>query len=164
MLFRSKDGATYSYTDGNKVAEFKDQADGEGSDITTVTVDRTLTHGTKENPYVIDSYAKWMTFARENGYSHNGDESYQYGYGKVWVLATDIVFNTSSQPFLPVWGFGGEFYGLGHTLSNITYNTANISSDWATSFAFGIGVFCNTYTGGIGLRSEEHTSELQSPS
>ncbi len=146
-----KDGATYSYTDGNKVAEFKDQADGEGSDITTVTVDRTLTHGTKENPYVIDSYAKWMTFARENGYSHNGDESYQYGYGKVWVLATDIVFNTSSQPFLPVWGFGGEFYGLGHTLSNITYNTANINSDWATSFNFGIGVFCNTYTGGIGL-------------
>ncbi len=145
-----KDGATYSYTDGNKVAEFKDQTDDEASDITTVTIDRTVTHGTKENPYVIDSYNRWMTFARENGYSHATDTSYLYGYGKVWVLATDIVFNTSDKPFLPLWGFGGEFYGLGHTLSNITYNIASIGSNWDSETG-GVGVFCNTYTGGTAL-------------
>ena len=141
------DGATYSYTDGTIVSEFVDQADGIGTDRTVVSIDRSHAHGTKRNPYVIDSYDKWITFAQENGYVHDSDPSYQYGYGKVWVLAVDIDFR--NRAFLPVWAFGGEFYGLGHTLSNITYNYADlVGNRWANE-ELGMGVFCYTYTGNV---------------
>ncbi|MDE6411911.1 MAG: InlB B-repeat-containing protein [Clostridia bacterium] len=135
-------GATYSYTDHAKAEEFEDSAEGIGTDTTTVTIDRAATHGTKLNPYVIDSYAKWNIFASANGITHDTDNSFVYDYGKVFVLAIDIDFR--NQAFTPIWAFSGEFYGLGHTLSNITFNYNSYNPNHPDN---AMGVFCWTYSG-----------------
>ena len=138
-------GATYKHTDANLATEYVDSDEGVGTDIQVVTIDRTTEHGTKQNPYVIDSLERWNTFADRNSISHDGDPSYMYDYGKVYVLATDI--NFASRTFTPVWAFGGEFYGQGHTFSNITLNFSNYVPSSHTNRNCGMGVICHTYTG-----------------
>ncbi|MDE6275777.1 MAG: InlB B-repeat-containing protein [Clostridia bacterium] len=108
-------GSTYTYTDITKVQDIR--AGRTDSDTTTQTVDLSKNHGTKENPYVIDSVAKWNAFAKDMGDTKNGITD--FGKDDYFVLAKDLDFS-SPATFTPVNHFEGTFYGLGHTISNVS--------------------------------------------
>ena len=106
-------GSTYRYTDYTKV---EDMHAGKITDDTTmVTVDSTKAHGSQQNPYVIDSTARWKSFADDMG--NTGSGITDYGKGKYFVLTKDLDF--SGMSFVPISRFDGTFYGLGHELINI---------------------------------------------
>ena len=108
----------YSFTDSTKVSAYRTSADNTGSDITTVTVNSSATHGTQSNPYVIDNFAGWTHFVAQMQKS----SSNIYGQGKYYVLAVDLDFNAAGAPAeKPLYCFGGTLYGLGHTISNWKY-------------------------------------------
>ncbi|MCX4363853.1 MAG: hypothetical protein OSJ74_10830, partial [Clostridia bacterium] len=107
-------GSTYRYTDSTKV-----EAAHNGSisdDTTLVTVDSSYAHGTQKNPYVIDSIARWNAFAADMNATASGITN--YGAGAYFVLACDLDFNGIN--FTPVSRFDGAFYGLGHTIKNVS--------------------------------------------
>ncbi|MDE6411663.1 MAG: hypothetical protein K2L02_03905, partial [Clostridia bacterium] len=124
--------STYSYTDYTKIQSYIGSADNTGSDTTTVTIDRTATHGSQANPFVINSLTTWDYFVADAGADAN------HFYEKVVVLAKDLDFK--GHTFTSAI-FGGVFYGLGHTLSNIT--CAN-NDTWAA------GVFSYVIVGSKG--------------
>ncbi len=113
-------GSTYSYTDYRKVEDMHSGAITD--DTTVVTVDSTEPHGSQKNPFVIDSVSKWNDFAADM--NNNSSGITDYGAGDYFVLAKDLDFNGAT--FIPVTRFDGTFYGLGHTLKNITHSFGGI--------------------------------------
>ncbi|MCX4361899.1 MAG: InlB B-repeat-containing protein, partial [Clostridia bacterium] len=115
-------GSTYRYTDYTKV---EDMHNGVITDDTTaITINPAATHGTKENPFVIDSISRWQAFASDMNNTTSGISN--YGAGLYFVLAKDL--NFASSTFAPVVKFCGNFFGLGHTISNITYSYGNATN------------------------------------
>ncbi len=112
-------GSTYRYTDYTKVEDMHSGAISD--DTTVVTVDSTKPHGSQANPFVVDSISKWNAFAVDMNNTSSGITN--YGAGSYFVLAKDLDF--SSLTFTPVNRFDGTFYGLGHTISNITLSNIN---------------------------------------
>ncbi|MDE6492775.1 MAG: hypothetical protein K2L37_06480, partial [Lactobacillus sp.] len=84
-----------------------------------VEIDLDAEHGTKTNPYVIDSPQRWNAFADDMGDTSQGITN--YGKDKYFVLADDLDFLNTA--FKPVPRFEGTFYGLGHTISNVSYDS-----------------------------------------
>ncbi|MDE7216091.1 MAG: hypothetical protein K2O08_04725, partial [Clostridia bacterium] len=109
-------GSTYKYTDYRKVEQTHSGAITD--DTTTVYVDLTQPHGSQENPYVIDSIARWNAFAADMGDTTSGIKD--NGNDQYFVLTKDLDFDGVTFNAVPL--FCGTFYGLGHTLSNITCN------------------------------------------
>ena len=114
----------YTFTDKDKISAYRSSADGSGTDITSIEVDLSATHGSQTNPYVIDNFNGWTKFV--NDMQENSSTSFTYGQGKYYVLAVDLDFNNKSAQ--PIYAFGGTLYGLGHTISNWNY-TENTSED-----------------------------------
>ena len=106
-------GSTYRYTDYTKVEDAHEGRITDDTDL--VTVDSYKDHGSKENPFVINSESKWSAFAADMDDASTGVEN--YGEGKYFVLSKDL--NFSGQAFQAIPHFSGTFYGLGHTISNI---------------------------------------------
>ena len=118
----------YSFTDKTKIASYRASADNTGTDTTTIEVDSSATHGSQENPYVIDNFAGWTHFVTEM--QKNSSTTYTYGQGKYYVLAVDLDFDASGAPEeKPLHSFGGTLYGLGHTISNWKYTENSSSSE-----------------------------------
>ncbi|MDE6758454.1 MAG: InlB B-repeat-containing protein [Clostridia bacterium] len=109
-------GSTYRYTDYTKVDDMHNGAISD--DTTMVTVDSDEPHGSHKNPYVIDSETRWNAFVADMNDTSTGITD--YGAGKYFVLAVDLDFN--GKTFIPISQFCGILYGLGHALSNISYD------------------------------------------
>ncbi|MDE6361600.1 MAG: hypothetical protein K2L53_01330, partial [Clostridia bacterium] len=114
-------GSTYRYTDHTKVEDMHSGA--RTDDTTVITVDSTKDHGSQENPFVIDSTAKWNAFAADMGNTSSGITD--YGAGDYFVLAKNLDF--SSSTFTPVTRFDGTFYGLGNTIATPVHNFGKIN-------------------------------------
>ncbi|MDE6474673.1 MAG: InlB B-repeat-containing protein, partial [Clostridia bacterium] len=112
-------GSTYIYTDYRKVEDMHSGAITD--DTTAITIDSTKPHGSQENPFVIDSTAKWNAFAADMNNTSSGITD--CGAGDYFVLAKDLDFGSST--FTPVSQFRGTFYGLGHTIKNVTHSSGN---------------------------------------
>lgn len=125
------EGSTYSFTDREKFLAYRSQvlADNDVAaptdDTTTVTVDSRAERGSQKNPYVINSFNTWKTFADE---MERVDADALYGAGKYYVLATDLDFNQSStiRP-TAMQTFAGTWYGLGHTIKNYNLTDAAVT-------------------------------------
>ncbi|MDE7070401.1 MAG: InlB B-repeat-containing protein, partial [Clostridia bacterium] len=107
-------GYSYVYTNKDLIDDYRTGDPNTPYDISVVKVDTSKGRGTKENPFVIASVDDWTRFAK------NLDDGSiaSYGSGKYFVLANDIDFD--SKTFYPVRFFNGTFYGMGHSLKNIT--------------------------------------------
>ncbi len=122
------EGSTYKFTDREKFLIYRQSvlADNDVAapmdDTTTVTVNSRAERGSQKNPYVINSFATWKTFADEMART---DADALYGAGKYYVLATDLDFSQSStiRP-TAMETFAGTFYGLGHTIKNYNLTDA----------------------------------------
>ncbi|MCM1306451.1 MAG: uL15 family ribosomal protein [Firmicutes bacterium] len=123
-------GSTYTFTDKTKVDQYR--AGSIASDTTTITVDRRQPHGSQLNPYVINSISggsgSWNAFAAAMANS----ATYNYGVGKYFVLTNDLNWKPGSSQiaYTKIGTFGGNFYGLGHSLINIVLdgnNNSNVS-------------------------------------
>ena len=141
------DGYSYVYTDKTKIASMRNGSAVE--DFSSTKVNITATHGTADNPYVIEDATDWENFAKfaKNGYANTT--------GKVFVLANDIDFTGVTFRFIPC--FGGSFFGQGRTLSNIKattwqYWTGSAWAGFATMNAInyaGFGLFGYTNNAAI---------------
>ena len=134
------DGYSYVFTDKTKITSFRSRIT--DSDLTTVTVDSSLPVGNQKNPYVIADTDDWEKFAKKVITTNSN------GLNQYFVLASDLDF--SGVAFHPVYYFKGTFYGLGHSLKNISVSTwqSYISNTTLTNMAaasYGYGVF-----GGVG--------------
>ncbi|MDE7191666.1 MAG: hypothetical protein K2O35_04300, partial [Clostridia bacterium] len=107
-------GSTYRYTDYRKVEQMHSGAITD--DTTLVTIDSTKPHGSQENPFVINSTAKWNAFAADMNNTSSGITD--YGEGDYFVLAKDL--DVSGLTFVLVNRFSGTFYGLGNTIKNLS--------------------------------------------
>ncbi len=131
------DGYVYLFTDKSKISGFRSGS--LDSDLTKIEVDTSQTHGSQKNPYVIADTNDWEKLVKLCTARANTT-------GKYFVLANDIDF--SGVTFHPVLIFGGEFYGGGHTFSNITcsqwqYWTGSAYANITTQSRACFGVFCN---------------------
>ncbi|MDE7191421.1 MAG: hypothetical protein K2O35_03010, partial [Clostridia bacterium] len=115
-------GSTYRYTDYTKVEDMHSGAITD--DTTVITVDSSQPHGSQQNPFVIDSTAKWNAFVADMNNTSSGITD--YGAGDYFVLAKDLDFNGVTFSAVPY--FEGTFYGLDHTISNIVCSFANDSN------------------------------------
>ena len=134
------DGYSYVFTDKTKITSFRSRIT--DSDLTTVTVDSSLPVGNQKNPYVIADTDDWEKFAKKVITTNSN------GLNQYFVLASDLDF--SGVAFHPVYYFKGTFYGLGHSLKNISVSIwqSYISNTTLTNMAaasYGYGVF-----GGVG--------------
>ncbi len=135
---------SFVYTDKDKAVNFHN---GSGdSDLTKVTVTNAV-HGSQSNPYVIASTADWEKFVE---YISKDTSTTIYGEGEFFVLANDIDFSSVTD-FHMVPVFCGTFYGLGHTLSNITSKTWKTYNGASTNTAttWGWGLFGRVYNSTI---------------
>ncbi len=136
------DGYNYVYTDKDLIDKYRAGDASTPYDMTIQKVAKTTSNrGTKENPYVIATVADWEIFVKFVGSDINK------GSGKCFVLANDLDF--SSTTFYPVAIFQGTFYGLGHSLKNITcdnwtyYDGSNFVNIGKTGYTSeGYGLFC----------------------
>ncbi len=112
-------GSTYRYTDYTKVEDM--HAGIINDDTQKVEVNSKEPHGTKENPFVIDSTSQWNDFAADMGDTSNGITN--YGEGSYFIITKDLDFN--GVTFKAVPQFKGTLYGLGHTILNISCSFAN---------------------------------------
>ena len=124
-----EDGSTYEYTDIDKVETAHN--DPSESDTSSVFVDREQSHGSLQNPFVINTVTQWNYFATNS--SSGATDS-----NNVFVLGQDIDF--SGQTSNVVDSFAGKFYGGGHTLLNFS-NTSGTANNF--------GVFCQISNGAI---------------
>ncbi len=134
------DGYSYVFTDKTKITSFRSRIT--DSDLTTVTVDSSLPVGNQKNPYVIADTDDWEKFAKKVITTNSN------GLNQYFVLASDLDF--SGVAFHPVYYFKGTFYGLGHSLKNISVSIwqSYITNTTLTNMAaasYGYGVF-----GGVG--------------
>ena len=130
---------SFVYTDKDKAVNFHN---GSGdSDLTKVTVTNAV-HGSQSNPYVIASVADWNNFAK---FMATDNDSMPWGEGEYFALANDIDFSGVND-FKAIPRFRGTFYGLGHTLSNITSKTwTNYAGTALAGTTYSFGLFCQTY-------------------
>jgi len=138
QLSKFGNGTKYLFTDKTKIDAFR--AGSEEFDTTTVVVDSSQPHGTKENPYVIASIDDWETFTKQM------ETDSTRGSGLFFVLGKDLDFD--GIDFHPVRFFNGTFYGLGYSLKNINcdnwqYWNGSSYVDIGTT-TVGFGVFCRT--------------------
>ena len=107
------DGTSYYYSDVTKIASFR--AGTADSDVTSQEIDRSATHGTAANPFVINTAKQWNKFASDTANATNANN--------VFVLGSDIDFDgkTGDEAFKPVPNLGAKFYGANHVLSNVSY-------------------------------------------
>ncbi|MDE5655429.1 MAG: hypothetical protein K2I46_07510, partial [Clostridia bacterium] len=109
------DGYSYVYTDKTKIDDYR--AGTEDYDITTHKVAKTDSNrGTQDNPYVIATTDDWEVFVKKMATATSGTNI--YGAGQYFVLGKDLDFD--GVDFYPVINFNGTFYGMGHSLKNIT--------------------------------------------
>ncbi|MDE6472635.1 MAG: hypothetical protein K2L52_06370, partial [Clostridia bacterium] len=161
-------GYSYVYTDKTLVDKYRAGDPDTPYDISVVKVDATKGRGTQENPFVIASVDDWTRFAK------NLDDGSiaSYGSGKYFVLASDIDFD--GKTFYPVRYFNGTFYGMGHSLQNISVEGTTGWVYWngsayvqiltsGTGAPFGYGVFCATKNATICDLIVENFSYKQMP-
>ncbi len=126
------DGTSYYFTDLTKVQSFHDGT-GE-TDMSSQAVSSNQTHGSINNPFVINTTDQWNAFAQ--------DTSNLTDANKVFFLASDLDF--SGKTFIPVKSlFNGKFYGNGRTLKNVSCNFSNVASgdvSGCSGVFLGIGV------------------------
>ena len=135
------DGYVYKFTDTTKYEGFRNENQTETTDVSTVIVSSSATHGSRENPYVISTPNDWDKFVKLCGTTGGGTD-------KNYVLANDIDF--SGIGFVPVAVFKGTFYGNGHSLKNIeigendwVYWNGNAYVDITAAITKnGLGLFC----------------------
>ncbi|MDE7191742.1 MAG: InlB B-repeat-containing protein, partial [Clostridia bacterium] len=144
-LGKFKDKTSYVFTNKDYVDDYRAgllNAENKLSDMKIITVDATATHGSQLNPYVIADKNDWRKFAKLM------ETDTSRGEGKYFILINDLDFD--GDTFYPVRFFKGTFYGLGHSLKNISVsnwlyltgsgdNTAAIAST-----TYGFGIFCQT--------------------
>ena len=114
------DGTSYYYSDVTKIDSFRTgTAD---TDVSSQEVDRSATHGTAANPFVVNTAKQWNSFASDTANATNANN--------VFVLGSDIDFDgkTGDEAFKPVPNLGAKFYGANHKLSNLSYNFGNVST------------------------------------
>ncbi|MDE6869812.1 MAG: hypothetical protein K2J75_03700, partial [Clostridia bacterium] len=137
-------GYSYVYTDKDLINDYRAGDSSTPYDISIVKVDTSQARGTQKNPYVIASETDWETFVQFVG--NDGNKS----SGKYFVLANDLDFD--GKVFHPIAIFNGTFYGMGHSLNNITCSTwqywngtsfINITNSNPISND-GFGLFCKT--------------------
>ncbi|MDE7158172.1 MAG: hypothetical protein K2N74_01215, partial [Clostridiales bacterium] len=122
------DGSAYYYTDASLIDSFRA---GTG---TTDTSSKELksagataaTHGTAANPFVINTVAQWTKFADDTTNAQNANN--------VFVLGSDLDFESTQGNFKPVPTLKAKFYGTNHKLKNITHNFGGVTGNY--------GVFC----------------------
>ena len=143
------DGSSYIYTD--KTLMQATHAGNSTEDFTSKAVNTSLTHGTADNPYVIENRTDWENFVQWTA------KDATFGAGRVFVLASDIDFaettssdGTALPPFHMVGVFQGAFYGTGHSLKNIT-NTDWVYYNKATSSYAAVTNAANYTNGGFGV-------------
>lgn len=137
------DGYVYQFTDSTKFESYRQG--NSTSEITSVVVDSTATHGSQNNPYVLSQPEDWEKLVKLCGVSGSGSSDY-------FVLANDIDF--SGTGVIPVTTFNSTFYGNGYTLKNMTISSSNwvyweeASSSWKamtkSTATCGLGLFCKT--------------------
>ncbi|MDE6474895.1 MAG: InlB B-repeat-containing protein [Clostridia bacterium] len=134
-------GYSYAYTDKNLIDKYRAGDANTPYDISIVKVDTSQARGTQKNPYVIATVADWDTFVKFVATDTNN------GKDKFFVLANDLDFNNID--FHPVTIFNGTFYGMGHSLNNITctswqyWNGSNFVDIGTTGYTSeGYGLFC----------------------
>ncbi|MDE7070836.1 MAG: hypothetical protein K2O86_02540, partial [Clostridia bacterium] len=134
------DGYSYVYTDKTKIDDYR--AGTEDYDITTHKVAKTsINRGTQDNPYVIATTADWEIFVKRM------ETDSTRGSGQYFVLGADIDF--TGVTFHPVRFFNGTFYGMGHSIKNIScdtwqyYNNGTTLTDIAST-THGFGLICRT--------------------
>ena len=110
------DGYVYAYTDKTLSENLHKGVSGATTDLKTQTVS-SGTHGSMANPFVIETTADWENFAKHASTTAEATQKNQ-----VFVLARDIDF-TGVTDFRSIPTFYGKFYGVGHTLSNVTIKT-----------------------------------------
>ena len=103
------DGSSYYYSDQSKINAFRTGSI--DTDVSTQEVDRSATHGTAANPFVINTVDQWNAFAADTANATKATN--------VFVLGADIDF--SGKTFKPVPNLSAKFYGTNHILSNISY-------------------------------------------
>ncbi|MDE7373410.1 MAG: hypothetical protein K2N18_05035, partial [Clostridia bacterium] len=129
-------GSTYTFTDKTKVDAYRLNPTG-NTDTTTIKVDRTVEHGEKENPYVINSIngnsngrGSWNAFVTAMA------SDATKGSGKYFVISKDLDWKNGTIAFNCVASFAGTLYGQGHSLKNITKSFGDDANVYA-------GVFLN---------------------
>ncbi|MDE6606049.1 MAG: hypothetical protein K2K85_08555, partial [Clostridia bacterium] len=135
-------GYSYVYTNKDLVENYRAGDPSTPYDISIVKVDTSQARGTQKNPYVIASIDDWEIFVKFCG------TDLTKSTGKYFVLASDLDFD--GKTFNPVGKFGGTFYGMGHSLKNISCDTwqywngtdyVAIGTSGQTNSGF--GVFCS---------------------
>ena len=152
------DGSSYIYTD--KTLMQATHAGNSTEDFTSKAVNTSLTHGTADNPYVIENRIDWENFVQWTA------KDATFGAGRVFVLASDIDFaettssdGTALPPFHMVGVFQGAFYGTGHSLKNIT-NTDWVYYNKATSSYAAVTNAANYTNGGFGVFGKIQDAEV----
>ncbi|MDE5616180.1 MAG: hypothetical protein K2I78_00145, partial [Clostridia bacterium] len=135
------DGYSYVYTDKNLIDDYRAGDSNTPYDITSHKVAKTtINRGTQDNPYVLSTTDDWETFVKRM------ETDNTRGSGQYFVLGADIDF--TDTVFHPVRFFNGTFYGMGHSIKNIScsewkyYNGENLVDIASTTHGFGL--FCRT--------------------
>ncbi|MDE7191442.1 MAG: InlB B-repeat-containing protein, partial [Clostridia bacterium] len=135
-------GYSYVYTDKDLIDKYRAGDSDTPYDITPHKVNKTdINRGTQDNPYVISSTDDWETFVKRM------ETDTTHGSGQYYVLGADLDF--TGVTFHPVRFFNGTFYGMGHTIKNIScdswkyYNNGTTLTDIAAT-TNGFGLFCRT--------------------
>ncbi|MDE6472646.1 MAG: hypothetical protein K2L52_06425, partial [Clostridia bacterium] len=137
LLGEFNNGYSYIYSDKDKVDGYR--AGTQDYDITTHKVVSTSARGTQDNPYVIATTDDWETFVKKM------EIDTTRGSGQYFVLGADLDF--TGVTFHPVRFFNGTFYGMGHSIKNIScdkwqyYNNGTTLTDIAST-TNGFGLFC----------------------
>ncbi|MDE7336802.1 MAG: hypothetical protein K2N32_01655, partial [Clostridia bacterium] len=135
------DGYSYVYTDKNLIDDYRAGDSNTPYDITSHKVAKTtINRGSQDNPYVLSTTDDWETFVKRM------ETDNTRGSGQYFVLGADIDF--TDTVFHPVRFFNGTFYGMGHSIKNIScsewkyYNGENLVDIASTTHGFGL--FCRT--------------------
>ncbi|MDE6472780.1 MAG: hypothetical protein K2L52_07095, partial [Clostridia bacterium] len=132
------DGLPYVFTDKTLIDDFRAGNASTPYDITMVKVDTSKERGAQANPYVISTTADWETFVKKM------ESDTTRGSGQYFVLGADLDF--TDVTFHPVRFFNGTFYGMGHSIKNIScdtwqyYNGSTLTNIGSTTNGFGL--FC----------------------
>ncbi|MDE6411316.1 MAG: hypothetical protein K2L02_02120, partial [Clostridia bacterium] len=123
--------SSYYYTDASLIEAFHN---GSGSTDTSNTEVKSsgataATHGTAANPFVINTVAQWTKFATDTNTTNSALDA-----TKVFVLGSDLDFESTQGNFKPVPTLKAKFYGTNHKLKNITHNFGGVTGNY--------GVFC----------------------
>ena len=135
------DGFSYVFTDKTLIDNYRAGDADTPFDITSHKIQKTdINRGSQDNPYVISTTDEWETFVKKM------ETDNTRGSGQYFVLGADLDF--TDKVFHPVRFFNGTFYGMGHSIKNIScdkwqyYNGNNLVDIASTTHGFGL--FCRT--------------------